>query len=342
MYEHMNYESILQRMLDRIPSSTDKREGSIIFDALAPAAIELQIMYIELDVILREMFAETASREYLIRRASERAVEPFEASPATVKAVITPVTLEIPIGSRFSSPECSYVTAEKVEDGYALRCEKSGSIGNKYTGDIIPVNYIQGLKSITITEIIVPGIDDETDESIRSRFQTKVRKPSTSGNKYDYENWAAEVPGVGAVSVHPLANGAGTVKVVVTDSNMKAASSALIEQVYNHIEELRPVGATVNVVSVQEKPIDIEARIRLQNGVNLAEVQTVYQTSVNEYLKDNAFEINYISLARIGNLLLDVPGVEDYTSLTLNGVPENITLLDEEIAVLGSVKLGVI
>ena len=53
-YEDITYEVILQRMLDRVPNNMDKREGSIIFDALAPAAVELQLMYIELDTILKE------------------------------------------------------------------------------------------------------------------------------------------------------------------------------------------------------------------------------------------------------------------------------------------------
>ena len=48
MYENITYESILQRMLDRIPDDMDKREGAVIYDALAPAAVELQLMYIEL------------------------------------------------------------------------------------------------------------------------------------------------------------------------------------------------------------------------------------------------------------------------------------------------------
>jgi len=48
MYDNINYDLILNRMLDRVPSSFDKREGSIIYDALAPAAMELMGMYIEL------------------------------------------------------------------------------------------------------------------------------------------------------------------------------------------------------------------------------------------------------------------------------------------------------
>lgn len=64
MYEEVTYEEILERMLERVPDDMDKREGSLIYDALAPAAIELQIMYIELDVILKETFADNASREF--------------------------------------------------------------------------------------------------------------------------------------------------------------------------------------------------------------------------------------------------------------------------------------
>ena len=34
----MTYEELLQAMLDRVPSDVDKREGSVIYDALAPCA----------------------------------------------------------------------------------------------------------------------------------------------------------------------------------------------------------------------------------------------------------------------------------------------------------------
>jgi uncharacterized phage protein gp47/JayE len=57
VYEDVTYEVILQRMLDRVPDTIDKREGSVIYDALAPAAVELQLMYIELDTILKLAFA---------------------------------------------------------------------------------------------------------------------------------------------------------------------------------------------------------------------------------------------------------------------------------------------
>ena len=44
--EYFNYDTILQRMLDNVSSKVDKREGSIIYDAIAPCAAELAQMYI--------------------------------------------------------------------------------------------------------------------------------------------------------------------------------------------------------------------------------------------------------------------------------------------------------
>ena len=56
MYEDVTYDAILARMLGRVPDDLDKREGSVIYDALAPAAIELQLMYLNyLNLVLLMM-----------------------------------------------------------------------------------------------------------------------------------------------------------------------------------------------------------------------------------------------------------------------------------------------
>lgn len=75
MYENITYEELVKRMMDRALASNknlDSREGSILWLAEAPAAVELQNLYIALDNVLKETFADTASRDYLILRARER------------------------------------------------------------------------------------------------------------------------------------------------------------------------------------------------------------------------------------------------------------------------------
>ena len=48
--DEMTFDYIMNRMLESVPDTVDKREGSIIYDALAPAAAELVKCYMELDV----------------------------------------------------------------------------------------------------------------------------------------------------------------------------------------------------------------------------------------------------------------------------------------------------
>ena len=53
MYD-VTYENLLERMLARVSDKFDKREGSVIFDTHSPTAIELQILYTELNTILTD------------------------------------------------------------------------------------------------------------------------------------------------------------------------------------------------------------------------------------------------------------------------------------------------
>lgn len=62
MYEKMTYDFLLKRALARVKSKYDKREGSIIFDSVAPITFELAEAYIMAEVILKETFATTADR----------------------------------------------------------------------------------------------------------------------------------------------------------------------------------------------------------------------------------------------------------------------------------------
>ena len=89
-YENMTYEVILQRMMDRVTTqypNLDNREGSIIFNALSPAAIELAIMYTELDNVLNESFVNTASREYILIGCEQMGMDTsiFEASAGVAR-----------------------------------------------------------------------------------------------------------------------------------------------------------------------------------------------------------------------------------------------------------------
>lgn len=171
---------------------------------------------------------------------------------------------------------------------------------------------------------------------MRERYYTKVRTPATSGNKWHYLNWAKEVIGVGDARVFPLWNGNGTVKIVIINSNKRAADSILINNVANYIEDNRPIGANVTVVSATEKPININVTLVIDSkNYVLENIKTDIERNIVEYLKKIAFVSDYVSYAQIGNIIFNTEGVIDYSSLLLNNGTANITINNEEVAVLG-------
>ena len=132
MYENVTYEEILKRMLARVSDKFDKREGSVIWDTHSPTAIELQILYIELDTILREAYGDTASREFLILRCRERGISPNPAAKAILKGVFVPDNIDVS-GRRFNIGDINYVVLDKNDEGwYQVECETAGNIGNQY------------------------------------------------------------------------------------------------------------------------------------------------------------------------------------------------------------------
>ena len=149
-------------MLTRVPDSLDKREGSVIYDALAPCAAALKNVYTAMEDILLESYIGTATGEYLDRLASEFGIVRISASAAVVKGEFN---TDVAVGKRFNGDENNYIVTESLGNhAYKLVCETAGSAGNAYTGIITPIEYISGLQSAEITEILVYGEDEESSE----------------------------------------------------------------------------------------------------------------------------------------------------------------------------------
>ena len=202
MYD-VTFNEILERMISRVPNSFDKREGSIIYDALAPAALELQRVYIELNSILSDAYGDTASREYLILRCKERGVIPEQASKAVLRGKFTPSGINV-IGKRFNVNELNYVVTRALTDsdgGYEVQCETPGTIGNRTLGTMIPIEYIQGLETAELTEVLIPGEDDETTENLRKRYFDSFKESAFGGNVKDYIDKTNAISGVGGTKV---------------------------------------------------------------------------------------------------------------------------------------------
>jgi len=354
MFENETYENILNRMLARFPPTFDKREGSVLWDLLSPKAIELAQAYEALDNVLNFTFASTTYGEYLDEKVKERGIEPRKSGKASGPLLINiPSGTEIIAGTRVSTNDqvpIYFVTKQSVVsvNGSAtvtVEAEEIGEQGNVLAGAIsIIYGDLASVATVINPESLTGGINEESDEELLKRYLADVRTPSASGNKYEYVEWAKEVPGIQDARCYPKWNGPGTVKVVVVNSKKRSPSAELLNQVYEHIEAKRPVLADVTVAGVDEVSVDISVKLTLKAGSELEAARTSLISNTVSYFESIAFEDTTDYMVRytsIGNAILDATGVLDYSDLKINNLTSNIALTETEVPVIGAVTITI-
>lgn len=355
MYEDQTAEVILLRMLSRIPAKFDKREGSIIWDSTSPASIELQNFYIALDSVLSEVFADTASREYLIKRCAERGITPKGASYLIGKGVFEPAKLDIPLGTRFSLGDYNYTVIKKVSTGvYNLQCETIGSEPNGLTGQLIPIDYVEGLTSAELVEITILGEDEEETESLRARYFASLQAEAFGGNKIDYKTKILTISGVGGVKIYSGSqwNGGGTVKAVIVNSENGVPSFDLVNQVQTEIDPeinsgegvgIAPIGHFVTVVGAYDTPVNIETVLTYDDNHSWSTVKPKLDDVIDEFFASlnanwqNTDKIT-IRIAQLESRILTVEGIVDVQETKLNGKEENLTVDKDSIVSRGTIN----
>ena len=235
--DEMTFDYIMNRMLESVPDTVDKREGSIIYDALAPAAAELVKCYMELDVVMDETFVDTASLQYLMLRCKERGVAIQGETAAVIEGVFTPSSVELTAGLRFNCDEVNYVVTEKISAGhYKLEAETLGTVGNKYTGLLLPIQTVNGLDTAQIAAVLIPAEDGDTTDTLREKYYASIDGEAFGGNVADYREKVNAITGVGGTKVYPVWNGGGTVKLTIIASDYTAPSTELISKVQTAID----------------------------------------------------------------------------------------------------------
>jgi uncharacterized phage protein gp47/JayE len=359
LYAGETAETILNRILTRVAARFDKRLGSVIYDATAPASIEFEAIYKALDYILDQSFVDTAEREYLIRRAAERGVKPYEATFAKVTGEFTPAELEIPIGARFECGEYIYSVTERIEPGrYFLTCETPGSEPNGQAGRLIPIQTINGLKTAELVEVSILGEDEEETERLRQRYFESLEAETYGGNVSDYKAKIRSMQGVGGVKVYPAWNGGGTVRCVILDSALGVPTTTLVEEIQEAIDPITtdgddsqgqglgiaPIGHFVTITGAGAATIDIRTNITFRSGHNFESTLPAINAALEAYYRElnsqwQNKENVIVRVAEINAKLLSLAGVLDITGTTLNGKTENFQVDADSIPVRGSFNL---
>lgn len=354
MYEDRTYSKILEDARRDIGDEVIKSEGSLVHNALSALAYEIEKLYIQLDYVVEQSHAKTADLAHLEMIAADRAITRKKATNAYVKGIFNVV---VPIGSRFSLKGYNYVVTEVINESlheYTLMVEETGAGANTLRGDLIPINFVDGLETAKITELLVAGDNEESRESLYKRYIQSFTSQSFAGNIAAYKEKLESYQGVEGAKIYPVWNGPGTVKAVLISSEYVAVSSYLIERIKKDAVPEKgagygwvPIGHDLTIESVKEITIDVKTRITYAAGYSNATLLDSIKAKVQGYLKniaknwkerdENTGLTVYIS--RLESAILDVQGVLDVSSTSLNSSGSNFILKTNEIPKMGEVKL---
>ncbi|MFV0552280.1 MAG: baseplate J/gp47 family protein [Anaerorhabdus sp.] len=333
-----SYEAVLNRMIDQIPKDLDKREGSVIYTALAPAAMELSRSYWLLGWLLNLMLPDTAVGEYLDKLVAQFGVNRYKASKA-IRVVQTFDDLKNPLSvslsSRFRIGNITLKLLSEISTGkYQAEVEQPGVQGNQLQGELLPIQNINSLGSAELLpDVILEAQDEETDEELRIRFYEHVHRNPFGGNISDYEEKCMGIEGVGAVQVFPIWDGPGSVFLMIGNESQREATIELVEKVQkifqpreDSFDGLAPIGHVVTVGTSKNLRVDINASLKLSSGTSIDIVKERVTEEVTRYINSISFREQAIYHSKVIVAILNVEGVLDVTNLTLNNTSGNLEL----------------
>lgn len=352
-YDELTPESIKASMLSDLQvggADISTREGSYANTLVSVAAYQLFKLYQVFPSLLGMVFPDETSGEYIDKNAAQVGMTRTPGTKATVEVTFTGTDgTYIAAGTALYAPESGlqFLTTEDatITDGSATATAEAAEIGSDYNlpAESITSLYVNiaGVIGVTNAAAATGGTDMESDADFFARYHLRRTLPITSGNKNHYITWATEVDGVAYANCVPLWNGNGTVKVIIAGADRGPVDEAVRQACYDHIEDERPIGATVTVVSVVTRQIPLTASVTLVDGCSATDVKNQLTAAVSELLARQTFgESVTVPFSRFLACLLQCPGVADYSAFTVDGGTTAVTIDAEDAAVVGTVTVS--
>jgi uncharacterized phage protein gp47/JayE len=147
----------------------------------------------------------------------------------------------------------------------------------------------------------------ESDAELLERLLGYIRMPPAGGNRYDYEKWAEEINGVKAAYCIPLAQGLGTVDVILMASGAnEIPDQALLDEVKAYIDDVRPVtAATLRVLAPSIVTQDVTMQVT-GDDLNLAIIQSDIEAMMTVLKPGEGLTLSQLSAIGVNNEAADV------------------------------------
>lgn len=347
----MSINDIHNTMLTNIPNEYNKSEGYPVHDITRGFAFALDELDEKIETVKKQQSVRNLTglelekvieeRTGLTRKTGVKAVgrvKIVSGQGTVLKTDLFATENDI----YFQSLEAKDVTAG---DYVLVECTEGGLVGNVGTGTITVVpKTITGISQVTNDEPMTGGYDTETDESLLERYFDRLRNPVNGVNANQYITWANSVAGVGGARCIPIWNGKNTVKVIVIGNDYKPASDNVVKLVQDYIDPnkngdgsgVATIGAVTTVVSAKTTPIKVTIKGVKFSG-DMSTLKAEIKDTIDRYIRQSAFNTDYVSIAKIGALIIDIDGVTDFKELKLNDAHDSIQIENDACGVLSGV-----
>ncbi len=322
------YNQIYERMKNNYIESSGNN-----FDEASEIAVRMKVMageifnaYSSLEWLKRQMFASSASGEYLDYIARERGIERRQATKA--KGVLTfsveeassdPIliprgTVVVTPGSnplRFYTTEDAVLPLMTMSVSVNAEAEVAGFAGNILAGiNFLPVSVPAEIVQIRNNSRFVGGADTETDSSLRERIKDTYYCVPNGMNKAYYQQLAKKVEGVKKVGVVSFARGAGTINVYVS-GNEDDISQAVVDEVAQVIQSEREINLDVQVFAAVKSPYNLNVTVKAKAGYTQNDVTELITQAFEEYLSTIPMG-GKLYLSSLGKYFLETDCIENY------------------------------
>ncbi|MEE0913800.1 MAG: baseplate J/gp47 family protein [Ruminococcus sp.] len=310
-----------------------QEESGSTFDEASDIAIRLKVLageiynaQVNFEWLKNQMFAETATGEYLDYIASQRGLTRKSAVKAQgeITFYITEATdhdIIIPEGTvvatadsepmRFCTTEDEQISAGNTLVSVYAEAEKAGSAGNIAIGKaVIPVNVPAEVESVSNREAYVGGEDAETDSELRERIRDTFTNQSNGTNKAYYEQLALSIDGIAKAGVVPRVRGTGTVNIYVCGREGAADEEAL-QKLQELVDEERELNVDVLVLDATFTSYDLTVSVVARSGYTNEEVIQKCTQAFQSYIKSLPIGAK-LYLSAIGKVLLETGCIENY------------------------------
>lgn len=351
MFEEMTFEKIMADMMENMPDGIDTSEGSLLYNACAKQAVRLEEAYLVLAGIEKNMYADTADLDHLIRAGVDRACYINQATYAEFEAQFN---CPVPNGARFNHDEYNYTVfrvKDETQNIYEIGCDSPGAAPNHILGELEPIEFIEGFEWGKILQCIKTGEDMEDTEVFRARLLSTYNYRGFAGNREYYLARVKELSGVYGCKLERVQAPSDKIKITIIGEDYRTPPEDIVTEVQSVVdpivnsgegEGLAPIGHRVTILAVGETKVNIETIVTYDSEHSYEDLQSYITNAIDEYLLElrRTWETSDIIIVRVLQIeaaIVNIPGIVDVSGTKINGAEANLHITDGTVPVKGDI-----